>query len=526
MDLNASILIDTIFLLINENSEATRALANNLITLFRENKIVDTDESEVIRFYIRILHRIISEGTDKSSMDALRALILKMKSEDIFASHKEHLLDLEKTILDPNIMSDIDRSRLKRNIRVVIRINEIDKKAKRAFSKLSRIKDIDNPDARSEALKEYELEFGEKYDPFTDAESLYDGPKAQDSIMSNDKEALKQVFEDLFYTRSAGAIRTGQQGLNKAFGKERKLAADASMTVIAPSHNGKSVFLTNFAYWGAAYNSYPVRPDGTKPLIPIITTENGAKDNYLLLYEKIYFEENLKMPPKVRVDENNKPLKEDLEYRANVVSDFFSKHGILLVVEAYGSHEFGPVDFISRLKYYMKQGYYIPMVIFDYLMKSKLPQAAREDLSVCAGYNLVCNFTKHNGIMFLTGHQYTRDGVIRLDGKIDKVKSMGPGGVKGGYDAFQIVDIVLFLILETDHNGVVYTTMRLDKHRYVTDTPPGDKYVAYPIINGAIKDDVLDKESRAVKDIYAEGMDIAAGYKPKGQEAPVAEDPF
>lgn len=517
MDLTASILVDTIFLLINENNEYTRELANKLILLFKESKVVDSEDTDVIRFYIRILHRIISEKIDKSSMDLLRSLMLKMKSEAIFASHKEYLLDLEKTLLDDIVMSEAKRNTLKQNIRLIIRINESDRKVKRAFNRIQRIKDMDSLDARKEALKEFEIEFGQtetSKDP--DDNSGYDGPKPLDSISSDDPEALKSAFIKLHDRRSAHVVKTGQQGLNKAFGKERGLAADSSVVVLAPSHNGKSMFLNNFAYWGAKYNDYEVKEDGTKPCIFIATTENGAQENYLLIYEKIYFEQHNEMPAKMRAVDG-KPLAEDVDVRVKTVLDFFKERNITLLVESYSPHEFGPIDFVSRLKSIMKAGYYIPIAIFDYLMKSKLPAAAREDIAVGAAYNLVCNFTKHHGIMFLTGHQYTRDGVIRLDGKIDKVKSMNEGGVKGGYDAFQTVDVVLYLILEADHNGQVYTTMKLAKHRYVTDTPPADKYMAYPIKGGAIKDDANDPESRAVKDIYSEGM-TGSGYIPKAKQ--------
>lgn len=517
MDLNASILVDTIFLLINENTEYTRELANKLIILFKESKVVDSDDTDVIRFYIRVLHRIIGEKVDKSSMDFLRSLMLKMKSEAIFASNKEYLLDLEKSLLDDSVMDQSRKDTLKRNIRSVIKINESIKKTKKAFSQLQRIKDMESLEARNAALREFEAEFGNtesSEDP--EGNSGYEGPKPLDSISSEDSKALKEAFIKLHDRRSAHVIRTGQKGLNKAFGKENGLAADSSVVVLAPSHNGKSMFLNNFAFWGAKYNDYEVRENGDKPLIYIGTTENGAQENYLLIYEKIYFEEHSEMPPKIRT-KDGKPLEEDIEIRVKTVLEFFKSRNITLLVESFNPHEFGPIDYVSRLKSIMNSGYYIPIAIFDYLMKSKLPTAGREDIAIGAAYNLVCNFTKHHGILFLTGHQYTRDGVIRLDGKIDKVKNMNEGGVKGGYDAFQTVDVVLYLILEADHNGQVYTTMKLAKHRYVTDTPPADKYIAYPIVDGAIKDDFNDEVSRAVKDIYTESMSQGSGYKPKGK---------
>lgn len=518
MDLNASILVDTIILLLNENSETTRDLANQLIVLFKEAKVVDSDDSDVIRFYIRILHRIINEQVDKRSIETVRTLLLKLKSEPVFASHKEHLLDIEKTLIVDSVMSANDRDKAKRAIRTVIRINNYDKKIKRAFGRIQHIKDIDSLDARYEELKDFETKLAEDINSMTsnNEDSGYDGPKAQDSISSKDIDALTSAFTLVHEARTTGAIKSGRRGFNKMFGEAGGLPGGSSYCLLAPSHHGKSFHLLDWAYWGPAYNNF--KPKGKlKPLVYLASTENGARENYMILYSKIHLELTGEKAPPVRMTDGVLDT-EEIKRRVTAVSDFFEKNGTELLVEFYAAHEFGALDFVSRLRSLMSEGYYIPLAIFDYLAKSKMPNAAREDIAIGTAYNIVSTFAKHHGIVFATGHQYTREGCIKLEGKFDKVKSMNMGGVKGGADAFQIVDILVNQYLETSPNGVQYVTNSLIKYRYESGVSPADRYCAYAITDGGIKDDLNDAKSRAVSDIYSEGMDVSTGYNPKGQK--------
>lgn len=509
MDLNASILVDTIFLLINENSEYTRKIANELIFLFKESKVIDTDDSEVIRFYIRILHRIISETIDKTHMDDLRSMMLKMKSEAIFASHKDLLLDLEKTILDPGVMEKDKLDKLKRNVCLAIAISKRDKTLKKSFTRLQRLKGEDNPDIRFQLFKEFESEFGGDESGST---GTYSGPKASSSVLSSDRDALKAAFVKQKDRRSGeGVIKLGQQALNKAFGSNGGPCKGESICIVAPSHHGKSVFLLMLAYWAAAYNTFS-EIDGKKPLIYIASTENEVHENFGLIYNKIYFEKNGELPPKDI----------SVEDKVDAVCDFFESRGVDILIEFYTEFEFSAEDFVERLKVLMDSGYYIPIAVLDYLTHTRLPKTGREDQAIREVYSRVCGFCKQHGICFATVHQYTRSGMIALNDKIDRVKSMNPGGVMGGYDAFREVDVVFYLFKEKNHSNDVYITMLLDKHRYDTSTPESDKYFAYKLEGGAIKDDFGMEKSTAVKDIYTEGIDLANGYQ-KNTDAPSAK---
>lgn len=511
MDLNASILVDTIFLLINENSEYSRNIANELIALYKEAKVVDTDESEVIRFYIRILHRIISERIDKSSVDDLRSMMIKMKSESIFSSHKELLMDLEKVVLEPGVMKKDKLDKLKRNIHLTIAITKRDKKLKKSFSKLQQIKGEDNLDVKFNQFKDFEEEFGKDDNS---SGNLYGGPKAAASVISSDKNTLFEAFHKQNERRSGeGVIKLGQIGLNKAFGPNGGPCKGESICLVAPSHHGKSFTLLSMAYWGVAYNTFS-EIDGKVPLIYIASTENEVHENITLIYDKIYLEKHKQLPPRSTT----------VEEKVETVFEFFKSRGVELLIEFYTEFEFSAEDYINRLANLMKSGYYIPLTLMDYLTHTKLPKTGREDIAIREVYSRVNGFCKHHGICFATVHQYTRDGMLRLQDKIDCVKSMNPGGVMGGYDAFREIDVLFYLYKEKNHNDEVFITMKLDKHRHDKTTPEADKYFAYKIENGSILDDYPSGESKSIKDIYAEGIDMASNYSKKGKSEKTTND--
>ena len=112
---------------------------------------------------------------------------------------------------------------------------------------------------------------------------------------------------------------------------------------------------------------------------------------------------------------------------------------------------------------------------------------------------------KHEGSCLVTAHQLNRDAAkIAASGATNIVDKFGIGYLADGMDPQREVDAVVFQHIEKNAvTNVPYLTMRIDKHRYVNDTPEMWKRTAYRFTPVGIPDDINGPDL-SIKDIYTD----------------------
>jgi hypothetical protein len=130
--------------------------------------------------------------------------------------------------------------------------------------------------------------------------------------------------------------------------------------------------------------------------------------------------------------------------------------------------------------------------------------------------NRIGNYGNHHGFLTITGLQLNGDAeILAASGQTNIVKRYGAAHLADCKGFKKELDFLIYLHCEINHVGVKYLTMKLDKHKYVHDTPEEYKYCAYRFTEHGIMDDVNGK-CKAVYNIYADEDDDENGGEDAG----------
>ena len=481
--------LDTLCLAVYANDDDSIRVVKNIINIYRK-ELAAINNDTTIQCVMFAVDDIVSTAIDVNNESDVSTLIFKLESNVVLQSNVEIL----------NRIKDIIRNRAAN-----ISPKRIDKLKKKISNWIvwykgnTAIRKMFNKSMKCSATADDMEQEVLLNDMLTQAKELittYEDNATDETIefidASNPESVLKAITRHRKQTNE-GCLKTGLVGVNKMFGSHGGPVLGESIAFAASSHNYKSGMLMNFARWICTLNKPPVELHGKKAAVVFISLENEADENLMQWFRDSYAQLNHRSPEGL-TDEQ--------------IMDFivrtYSQNGISLLIYRKLGEVFGYNEWVKLHADLEKSGYLILASILDYITLMKLevegdnPAKALQKL----GQKIV-NYAKHNKFLFVTG--------LQLDSKAAELESSGITYVVKKYGASHLADckglkrefdVLIFMYIEKNQRDEVFLTLKIDKHRYVSNTPPKDKVPAYKFGQYGIDDDYGTGMSKASYDIY------------------------
>ena len=497
MLLTASILLDCLILLLGENSEESR----RLVSIILDYKKSQTDknyigaDNEAIEYYCRLLPEIMDNVVTINNKDSLKIVLLKLKSDPITVTHPdiaELLTDFFSGETEIKAQDIASAAKMVRNIACLV---SMESNIRKIYKSKQRVGEQgDNGLTPEEAVNEIENHLETALTELKRSQNAGD-ERPISSVLMTDSEQVGKAIDTYLERSVTGLIHTGLQGLNKALGKRQGIGLGESVVAAARSHNWKSGLLLSFVRWIPIYNPHLIPPPGKKYLVYMVSVENDVSQNIMDVFKMLYC---------LNTDSDPETAHPD-DIKAWIV-EFYKRYSIDVIMESYRSEEFSPEVYYRKVEEFKAAGYQILAFILDYIQEVEggMQRSSNADSNFEYQSYLYTQFVGHArvyGYVFFTGHQLTK--------KADEVASMHRGSAVKHFNwsmlsaipnAHRKVDILIFLNIENNIDDDVFITMLVSKNRKCNDTPPKDRFIAYPFSKAGILDDV-GKTYRGVRDI-------------------------
>lgn len=501
MFIDINMLIDCIILLIQSGGKPQyKQLVEKLIIIYEADmKTGRINDEKTFRFYIAIIRELLAIDFANTSLEMeYPALLLKFRSNAIVMSNPD-IYDTIQNIFSAAATADLDAPHIvSRVIDIATKIREkiiwvnSMKSVKKMFGQLNEysvsVDDHKKSDIMS-GIRSVANDFVTEFDS-----SVYMESSQIDKIDFGDKTTLVKALSAYQVKKVQNIFKFGWQGFNRLFGKSLGAALGESVVFNALSHHYKSSMLLNVARWCIRYNK-PVNVGPGKPTFLFISLENESSENMMLLFKDAY----------ANITGTSCDGRSDEEI-VEFIYEYFNVNGWSLIIERRLGESFGTDEFKVLFNEYTSQGRCILGCAIDYinLMKKRDTGNTGNHLQLREVYNVLVNFTKHNNCSLFSGHQLNRQAAeLARSGVTNVVDKFGIAHLADGMDPQREVDVCIYMYKEFNGYGVPYLTLKIDKHRYDTDTPEAWKRTAYRFTQHGIPDDV-EGEDMSVRDIYAD----------------------
>lgn len=348
---------------------------------------------------------------------------------------------------------------------------------------------------------------------------------AEERVVFSDKTSVKEALTRAITAESSEhVLKTDLQGLNMMLGHRGGFVRGEFAVIYGLSHHFKTGLLLTIARGIASQNkAASVAKPGKKPMILFITLENFANRNAYWFYKAAYACIFNQAPPKdMNIDEMVK-----------IINDFYTRNGWEFILEKYKGINFGYDEYVKTIEKYEALGYDVVVSLVDYMEKMKKKSSIYDNNSdsheaLAALAQGLFDYNKSKEITFITPHQFNRQMQKVADQvKVNVIKHFSTDGVSGSIAINQIVDLELYVYIETDLDKQAWLTVMRGKHRYVDDTPIAHRYFAYPFVDkiGIVEDVSAGKKKMFVRDIYS-NMSSSDDKKKKDNDVAMDLDTF
>lgn len=512
MFITPDLYLDCITILFHDNSETNQSIVKELAAVYENATLSGTGSMEndaLIELYIWIIKSLMSDDIDRTKESDINTFLLKIKSNPIMEK-KRDVYDLLVNILTSrDTMSEEKLSKSIKNIQTKLLLIRMNKVSRMFFGGVNRVSDMANVEDQYKGLQKLMDDMKGAIDETETAVSKTDDEEIE-TVSFNSKESMRAALKKNADRTVKGVIKTGLQGLNMALGKAGGATLGESIIFNAPSHHCKSLILQLISMWAAIYND-PLPSDGKKPLISLISLENEAFQNFIFIAQSMYYQ--------IVGEEVGDISKDEIQDKLiDWVYEEFSKNGYAFDIVRHLPEQFGYEELVRYINRKEKEGYAVHLCVIDYI--NNMRKGSRADkhnsnvgnhLLIKELYSRICNYLKTKGITVISAHQLNRDALKlgNLGGKRDVVKHLNSEHLAESVDVQREPDCLVFMYREKNYDGLWFLTFRLDKHRYVNDTPESHKYFAYPFTKHGLLADV-NGPAGFTRDIYS--------FKPKNME--------
>lgn len=481
--------------------EPTVKIATAVVKMFDDlSKSERTMLSPMNVLYVKLLREISAGNLDLSNRAEASSVLLKYQDDKAFETNKVSFSELQ-SLLIPDVLPAPQKirvlfNRVKNNLAFFKTSNRI-RKMMLTAQKVGSEDDVE----KQTALFKDILAAAETLKSDIDDESLNEDTAITqvDEIDMSDPSSIKKALLAQHKKRNGATIKFGLQGLNRMMGPAGSVSYGESLVFAARSHHYKSGMLSDVTRWTCVYNKPPDTGDKL-PVVLFISLENEIAENLMDLHKKLFINIYHKSPAGLKDDE--------------IVEFVMRKLGVngfkLLMFRRMGE-AFGFREYVEMVEKIEKNNCKVVATILDYVT---LCHRCREDAQYNDPKQLQLMFARfkdfcaHRDMLFCTGLQLeTEASKLAASGQSNIVKKYNESHLSDCKSLKKECDILIFMEIEHNHRGIPWLTMKIDKHRYVHDTPPEDKYCAYQYLGDlGIMDDINDKDMSS-KDIYAENDD-------------------
>ena len=500
MLIDAATMYDLLRLTVNRSDEKIKKLADSLFKVYDAN-VGNLSASDVkyCELYISLCKEVIGNQLNVSDH--------KVELINIFKRHitnpamkrdtyiKDALTSVINTCLSPSRLADITK-----NLNNVVSWYVSNDYITKLYGHLKESKLSYSSDKQTETLSTMRSIVDEFRDTMAEVDTITGKGGAVEVINMSDRDSIKSAYALYKERRVTNVLKTGLQGLNQMFGGAGGMALGESILFSARSHHFKSGMLMKMANWIATYGK-PADAPGKKPMILVISLENEGYQNMMTLFKHLYTACHKVSPPDGMSDDE----------MVDSIFEYFSKSPFTLVIERYLPDSFGYEELTKLYEKYTDSGYSITACILDYVTQMRTyrsgsaSKAAKHDLlqSLC---NKVVNYFKAVGTTFISAAQLNRGASdIAATGIPHPVKHYSERHLADSSGIFREFDFVCYLEIEKDDAGNPWLTMCWGKHRYVDDTNPTHKFVAYRLYPDGIGlvDDIDGPAHTGSRNIYS-----------------------
>lgn len=505
--------VDALILVLHFNNGEVQNLLRQLLDIYeKETKESTYMENEFFAFYIHLIKEVITMNLDPNNRNDIESFLLKFKSNPMVMKDPELYTTLKTVFTDRSDLSKDKYEYLTRKLSNAVLWYNNTKAVKKMFGKLSTGSISSSPDKQQLLLNEMSTLCADIIRMNQDSMNAIEGKNENQAriVDFSSKASINKALNVYNKTSVSNVFKTGLQGMNRAFGKNRGFRLGESIVFNSLSFNGKSLTLLKFARWAVTLNK--VSEDFKNPTCLLYSLENETPHNTMQLFRETYINLFQQVPPSEMTEEQ--------------IIEFchaeFTKLGWKFVVDRRLGAEFGFAELVANFEEYKRAGFTPLVCIIDYMNMLKKggngDDGGSNHLLLRDVYTNTCNYLKSQNCTMVTAHQLNRKAAEAVrQNPMGAVKRFGIDMLSDGMDPQREIDVSFYQHKEIDPAGRAFMTWKMDKHRYDTDTPDTDKYFAY-MFEGelGILDDI-NGEDKSVKNIYAckfdDGDDSPSGGK-------------
>lgn len=497
MVIGSDFFLDLLCLAILGRDIDSKRVVRSVIDTYNEETAKGVTFDDGYKFCIDMSIELVEDKVDLDSPSDVEVFLMKFESYKGIKDNPKTIKRITTIIEERDGVGDYKKRQLQKKLRNwVIWVNG-NTNLKKLFRKSQMAASESDPAMQDMIIDELASTARKLADSYVAEES----DEVIDLIDMSCKKSIGNALKAYKYKRDKPGYKTGLQGLNKAFGHAGGPCDGEFGAFAAMSYHYKSGILMDLLRWAAMYND-PPKDIKKPPCLVFISLENEVYENMNQWAHNTYYNIHKKKVPSTMSDEE----------LINHLHNVFNGKGYKIFVYKKEGETFGFNEYKALLDEISKK-YTICGSILDYALLMSLDKTDSD------------NEVKQRQMLFYKLKTYANRNLmhtatgIQLDTEAKRLAAyVGTNVVQKMTDALiadckaikSELDYLFFMYIEFNHQKVKYLTFRMDKHKYVHNTPEEYKYFAYRLHEGiGLIDDINSLKCEAVYDIYAEGVELA-----------------
>ena len=496
MDITNDMMLDALCLAAFSDTEETRILLNQVLQIYQDTKKKNQDSvNQDLEVIFNVIDDIVKADVDLNRKSEVNRIILRVKKSPV-AEKDPTFLNSVVEILNED-PANIKASRIRnltRRLQQWVVLTKSRLQAQQLLMKCSRYNPTD--DVTNDVLINDVAEYARNLLSIQDNAS--GASETIDVVDMTNPSSIKKALTIYKNKRKSSVFKTGLKQLNRMLGENGGFLRGEFGAFAASSHNFKSGMLMKCARWFCTKSDIPV-PAGMTPTVVLISLENEMPENTMDMLKEAY------------VDIYRQPIPEGIKEDELIesISDYYSQKNIKFVMYRFDEN-FGFSDFVKLMTSLKNRGCCVIASVIDYITLMRLEGDDKDNqpkrLQKLGQH--FANYAKRNDMLILSG--------LQLNSAADELNASGKTNVVKLYNAFHLsdckglikeLDILIFMYIEENQDGVPFLTLAFRKHRGCKRPPKKEQYAAYRFhpVMGILEDEGLDVDFNR-EDIYSDDL--------------------
>jgi biopolymer transport protein ExbD len=495
MDITNDMMLDALCLAAYSDTEDTRILLHQVLQIYQDTKKKNHDSVNLdLEVIFNIIDDIAKADVDLNRKSEVNRIILRIKQSPIAEKDPTFLTSVIEILNeDP---ANIKPSRIRgltRKLQQWIVLTKSRQQAQQLLMKCSRYNPTD--DVTNDVLINDVAEYARTLLAIQDNAS--GASETIDVVDMTNPNSIKKALKIYKEKRQSSVFKTGLKQLNLMLSNGGFLRGEFA-AFAASSHNFKSGMLMKCARWFCTKSNIPV-PQGLTPAVVMISLENEMPENTMDLLKEAY------------VDIYRQPIPEGISEDELVdrISEYYSQKNIKFIMYRFDEN-FGFSDFVKLMTGLKNRGMCVIATVIDYITLMRLEGDDKDNqpkrLQKLGQH--FANYAKRNDMLILSG--------LQLNSAADELNASGKTNIVKQYNAFHLsdckglikeLDILIFMYIEENQDGVPFLTLAWRKHRGCKRPPKAHQYAAYRFhpIMGILEDEDTEYDFNRT-DIYSDDL--------------------